>query len=1747
MAKLLALIRKRASATARLANFKKHIDNVQQIEVNLSEAEIIELEERISSVQETRSDFVSIQNEIETIVEEGKLSEQIAEGQSFEETYFLAISRAKTILANSKRNIEIVNDMHSSRESDSLRGAYRDDSPKNVKLPDLKLPSFSGNYSEWLSFYDTFNTLIHNTKLNDIKKFHYLRSCLQGDALQVIQSLEISAVNYSVAWSLLEKRFKNKKMMVHNHIKGIVEFPKISKESYSSLRNLLDTTQIHLRALKALNETVDQWDSILIYLITDKFDYNTKKEWEATIVKDDDTPTMNDLTEFLENRCHLLERIDKQTNIHVFKNFGNKHSSSKSQQKMSYANVGGASSHRPCLVCKQEHELYACKDFLELSINSRLAEIKRHKLCINCLKPGHLIANCKSIFNCRNCGKRHNTLLHMPVTQQVKHQESNLPSVENSSNSSINSQQAIASTSVANHSKLANFNQQILPTATVKILDRFNVPHECTVLLDSGSESNFMSLDLCRRLKLDTSKTNVSILGVNHSKSKVMESVIATIQSRINNFKVTLSFLLLPKITENLPSANLDIQSINLPKNIVLADTRFHEAKMIDLLVGVDAFWDILCDQGELKHPYLHKTVFGFIVSGSLPQKIDVNRSSLCYFNSQDISQQISKFWEVENYESTSTQLSTEEKLCESHFVKTAKRDRDGRFIVSIPLRNSLDVLGESRQQAERRFLSLEKRLQRNENLRKMYLDFMKEYEQLGHMSEVDGSSCDPPYSFYLPHHGVLKQTSLTTKCRIVFDGSCPSSSGVSINDLQMVGPTVQRDLFSILISFRKHKYVISADCTKMYRSVYVEPSQWPLQRIIWRSNSHSPLKAYNLRTVTYGLASSSFLAIRCLFQLARGCEDTHPKISHIIKNDMYVDDLLTGADTLEEASYICKNIAEILKSGCFELRKWISNDVSILHSVRSSETSYNILEFGLDEITKTLGLSWSSHSDKLLYKINVDEQSNRSITKRSILSIISQVFDPLGLISACTIIAKIMMQKLWIEGLSWDEPVSEKLKLDWIEYCKSLPQLNNIRINRQVCCAYPKLLEIHSFCDASQSAYGTCVYVRSINSENKIFVHLLCAKTKVAPLKSLTIPKLELLGAYMLVKLVQKVIRALDVTISRIVHWCDSTIVLGWIHTSPHLLKTFVSNRISEIQLLSNPSDWRHVPTKENPADLLSRGLKPIELQTSSLWWGGPSFLSQPESQWPNAHNVSQNLPELKEVMYTHVITKDISFPFEKYSSLTKLERIIAYCLRFKHNSQISKCERIFGSLTLIEINKAHICLVKIVQLQTFADEINLIANNKSLRKKDKIMSLNPFIHIDGTLRAGGRISNSNFSFGKKHPIIVPSKHHFTKLLFAREHLKLLHAGPQLLLSSIRQNYWPISGRNLAKRTVHDCIRCFRAKPTQINPIMGNLPKDRLTPAPPFQITGTDYAGPFNLKDRKGRGAKISKCYVCLFVCFTTKAIHIELVSDLSTEAFVLALRRFAGRRGMPLKIYSDNGLNFVGASTQIRELGNFLVKHSKELQDAFVQENFNWHFIPVNSPHMGGLWEAGVKAVKHHLRRVLENALLTFEQFYSILVQIESVLNSRPLFPHSSNPSDLTPLTPSHFLVGRPLTEVPDPNLTEIPESRLSHYQRLQQLIQHFWHRWSAEYISELQQRCKWKTNHPNLKVGTLVIIKDDNLPPTKWRLGRITELHPGTDSIVRVVSIRTAKGTTRRAITRICPLPVDQASSDTEPNVH
>lgn len=713
-----------------------------------------------------------------------------------------------------------------------------------------------------------------------------------------------------------------------------------------------------------------------------------------------------------------------------------------------------------------------------------------------------------------------------------------------------------------------------------------------------------------------------------------------------------------------------------------------------------------------------------------------------------------------------------------------------------------------------------------------------------------------------------------------------------------------------------------------------------------------------------------------------------------------------------------------------------------------------------------------------------------------------------------------------------------EDLQLKWSKLRAEFVLIEKIKINRWMDTFHTHSkfkYELHRFADSTEEAYAATTYLRVMKGDGSFSVHLVAAKTKVAPIKRIALPRLELCAAHLLVKLVNSIRTALKLSLQQIVLWTDSTVTLAWIRGHPIRWKTFVANKVTEIQE-SFPTDyWRHVPSGKNAADCASRGLMPSELIKFEMWWKGPEFLQQDESQWPMEKKRTEFVTdaELRKqiALSTHVLAEPNPI-LHQFEDLDRLSRITAYCMRVfnKENRPSSKV------LSVNEVQQSLIFWIKHTQKIHFSDEIRKLSANKAINTHSSILSLRPFLDGHGIVRVGGRLGNAAMAYDRKHPILLPATGHLVKLVIHESHQRSLHGGCQLALNIVRQKYWIIHGRSAVRSYIKSCVRCarFATKPT--SQLMADLPAARIQQSRIFIRIGLDYAGPYDLRTSGLRNAATIKGYIAIFVCFSTKAIHLECVTGLTTDAFLLAFKRFVSRRGKPSHCHSDQGTNFVGAVEELEKMFNMSTTVENEIiRHALLKDGVQWVFNPPSAPHFGGLWEAGVKSVKHHLRRSLGESKLTYEGMSTVLAQIEACLNSRPLYAVTADIDDVSALTPGHFIIGAPMVTLPEPNLLEINSNRLDHYQYLQRLYQSFWSRYHEDYLNTLQQRSKWREVETNLKIGDVVIIKEDNLPPAKWILGVILEAFPDKNGLVRTAKVKTATTCLMRPVQKLCRLPL------------
>ncbi|XP_051864261.1 uncharacterized protein LOC127566283 [Drosophila albomicans] len=751
--------------------------------------------------------------------------------------------------------------------------------------------------------------------------------------------------------------------------------------------------------------------------------------------------------------------------------------------------------------------------------------ITQKSLCLNCFARGHQLRECTSAHNCFTCKGRHNTLLHRGDT------------AHNGASSSSNIQSTPNPTATNVQNFFANNAQNVLLGTAVINVCHLGTTYTARALLDSGSEAIFISERLFQRIKLPFQSVRAQVSGLNHAVAAQSQklchfSIGSPTKPRLH---IETSAFVIPQLAGKLPSFDMPRTFLKDLPAIELADPHFYKSAQIDILIGADILPSVILSGSR---PNICGSLLGqetvFWLDSYRPRLPEYVDNCFCVFDkSRPPSRRTARqpTFQILGGGGYSSEADKGVRLrLRRNFVKTTSRSKCGRYRVTLPFRKPDGIeLGHSRSIALAQFLKNENRLSRNDSLKEQYNAVLQEYVDLGHMTPISPQAIVTTPNFYLPHHAVFKPDSTTTKVRVLFNASCPSSNGKSLNDILHSGPILQSDLTLQILRWRYYRYVFNADITKMYRQILMDSKHTPFQRILFRT-SDGEIRDFELNTVTFGVNCAPFLALRVLQQLADDIRLEYPLASRVISNNMYVDDVLAGTHTREEAIRTIAELCAALDSAGFPLRN----------------------------TAKTLGIRWQAHDDEFFF-MPPEVAHQDSYTKREVISQIAKLFDPAGWLAPFVIRAKIFMQEIWLRTLEWDKHLPTDLSLQWKEYLQSYPALGKIRIQRWVQFQTRVKLQYHGFCDASERAYGAAIYVR-VETANKFSTHLLTAKTKVAPVKSLSVPRLELCDAVLLAELFAALLLNLPAERFQTFFWTDSTIVLAWLNKPPCRWTTFVA-----------------------------------------------------------------------------------------------------------------------------------------------------------------------------------------------------------------------------------------------------------------------------------------------------------------------------------------------------------------------------------------------------------------------------------------------------------------------------------------------------------------------------------------------------------------------------------------------------------
>ena len=1016
------------------------------------------------------------------------------------------------------------------------------------------------------------------------------------------------------------------------------------------------------------------------------------------------------------------------------------------------------------------------------------------------------------------------------------------------------------------------------------------------------------------------------------------------------------------------------------------------------------------------------------------------------------------------------------------------------------------------------------------------------DYTTKGYIRQLSKEEEDQSVSrtWYLPVFPVINPNK-PGKIRIVWDAAA-AIFGISLNSVLLKGPDQLCSLFSILLQFREHPIGLTGDIREMFHQIQIREQDQACQRFFWRDES-GEIAVFEMCVMTFGACCSPSSAQYVKNLNAERFVEKYPQAVDVIIKKHYVDDMLVSVKTEEEAVTLANQVRYVHSQGGFEIRNWISNSPAVLQSLGEDDVKTKNLDLSAELVTeKVLGLWWCTEKDSFTYKVGWtrhDEvllKGQRRPTKREVLRILMSIFDPLGLVAHFLIYLKVLLQEIWRSGAQWDDEINDALFLKWQFWLQVLPELECVEVPR---CYHNKnfvdgQIELHTFVDASENGFAAVSYIR-FSCDGETECTIVAAKTRVAPLKFQSIPRLELQAAILGVRLAQTIADSLSIKATRRYFWTDSRDVLCWINSDHRRFTQFVAHRVSELLDSTEATEWRWVPTKENVADDATKWQGKPDLRANSRWFNGPEFLGRSESNWPQQIEINNSTQEeLRPHTVAHISAVVPAICVNDYSSWKRLVNVTGFLFRFSANCRRKLHHKPIntGPFCMKEMRAAENSLIRQAQQDEFSEEIATLIQGRQIARSSSLFKSTPFIDENGVLRMRGRIAACAFITEEaKNPIILPRDHHITTLIISHYHSKYHHLNQETVVNELRQRFSISRVRVSCAKVRRNCQRCKNdyAKPSV--PIMADLPDARLAAyTRPFTHVGIDYFGPMEV----AVGRRVEKRWGMLATCMTTRAVHIEIAHSLSSDSCVMAIRNMIARRGTPRYIYCDRGTNFVGTSRELSRVEEEL--NLEAIMQEFISSQTAWCFNPPMSPHMGGCWERLFRSVKNSLKALNLPRRPSDEVLRNALLEIENTLNSRPL-THVSIADNAAPaLTPNHILLGtsngsKPLTVLDDSSTIVRQCWRTS-----QVIANQFWRRWIAEYLPEITRRTKWyNSDSLPVKVNDIVIIVDSTFPRNCWPKGRVIATRRGRDGEVRSATVRTAAGVYERPVVKLAVLDV------------
>jgi hypothetical protein len=1585
------------------------------------------------------------------------------------------------------------------------------------RLPIPEPGVFDGNPLDYPSWKSAFTTLIDCRNISPAERIHYLKQYLAGEAKQCVENFLLIPSNdsYTEALKLIDKRFGDNFTIAQAFKAKIEGWPKIGPKDYVSLRKFSDflrQCEVAYRSnssLRVLDDDVQNRE-----MLTKLPDWVVSK-WAKRVHKARQNFEFPKFSEFV---AFMVEESDIACDPLTLSL--NERRVSVQNKSLSLPRTCNAIKSLHCTYCnKDNHEIEGCTVLRQKSYEEKKEFITSKGLCFGCLKAGHMAKNCKERLECTLCKGRHPTAMHgrrQPTNSEVDRKtEIN----ELKPNITCREDSVDMGKGGGHGSEVKMYGKQESDSKHITLLTNDHAIRRCTMivpvyvthhsnpttevltyaLLDSQSDTSFIDEGLCMQLGIEGIPTTLRLSTMTAECDTIASKRVTGLTVRGFNSSESVSLPVLyshgqiPANRESIPTADV---AKHWPYLRPMTKHLMPKSQcMVGLLIGYN------CPRALMPRevipavgngPFAQCTALGWGIVGPIDYTEDLeSKTDHSCFNTCDSSftgarivlrtsakeiispQEIMQFFKREEGHMQGLGLSVEDKRFLSIMEQQTRKLDDNHYEMPLPWREDNCYPENNITVARNRLMSLVKRFKRQPEHYNRYVKFMQSLLDEGYAEQVPAEELkEDCKACYLPHHGVYSPAK-PDKLRVVMDASA-KFRGKSLNDLLLPGPDLMNSLVGVLCRFRKERVAFICDIQSMFYQFRVCKKDRNFLRFLWFKDNDFQKEIIVLRSTVhlFGVICSPAIAN---FGLKKAAADGSGKFSNevvkFINNNFYVDDGLMSINSEREAIKLIEQSMSLCKLSGLKLHKFVCNSRTVLERIAPDVRTDDLKEFVISQehlpLQLALGVTWCIESDVFRFRVVIKDHA---LTRRGILSTVCSIFDPLGFIAPVILRGKNILQDMCRERLGWDEPLPDPLKRAWERWITELPKLDSVKVRR---CFKGndfegiKSAQLHCFSDASLVGYAQCAYLRLEDYHNQVHCCLVQAKSRVAPLKTLTVPRLELSAAVLSSEVGSQLVKDLDIEPIECHFWTDSRIALGFIHNESKRFHTFVANRVQAIRDVTCPGQWHYVATDRNPADLASRGCNVTEL-LSSEWFRGPKEL------WANNLSIERESYPLDETcselkmsvcLASNAIQEECIVDLSRFSSWKTAKRVLALCIRFIENLRAKANTFVTVSDTIA----AEKWLFRSAQT-SFAEERGTILRNHQLKRTSKLYKLDPFIDEEGLIRIGGRLrAGSGLPYGLRHPIILPKSHRVAELLVKSCHEKTHHQGKGMTINAVRDHgVWVFGLSSMVSTLIFKCVQCRRMRHGPCNQKMADLPEERLEEGPPFSHVGVDCFGPFFVNE----GRKEVKRYGVLFTCLVSRAIHIETANSLDSNSFINALRRLLSLRGPIRTLRSDRGTNFVGGMRVLQESIKNI--NDESIREFLLKNSCDYIVNFPNASHHGGVWERLIRSVRSVLNALLihEGHILDDEGLRTLLCEAANIVNSRPLAVDRLNdPTSLQPLSPNNLLTMKSNVVLPPPgDFQKEDKYCIKHWRRVQYLANAFWKRWQKEVLTVMQPRSKW-----------------------------------------------------------------------------